>query len=93
MNWKQLKDFCNNLPESELAKNVMLWRECEVITDITAEQLSEDNYVNSDDSDDGCFPEFEMQLQIENLPDDFPNGVEHFKKVYDKGHPILNENF
>ena len=45
MNWKQLKDFCNSLPESELEKNVMLWREDEAITEITAEQLQENQVV------------------------------------------------
>lgn len=93
MNWRELKDFCNNLPELELEKEVILWRECESVTDIYAEQLSEDHYVNSEDSDDGCFPESEMNSQIEMSVSDYPNGKEHFKKVYDKGHPILHENF
>lgn len=93
MNWKKLKDFCNSLPESELEKNVILWQECEAITNIEAEQLDEDHYVNIDDSENGCFPELEMRSQINMCPNDFPDGVEHFKKVYDKGHPILSELF
>ena len=93
MNWKQLKDFCNNLPESELEKNVILWRESEAITDIDAGQLAEDQYINIEDSGNGCFPELEMKSQINMSPTDFPNGVEHFSKVYDKGHPILHEIF
>lgn len=93
MNWKQLKDFCNSLPESELEKNVMLWRESEAITDISAEQLEEDQYVDNRDSDNGCFPESEAKSQIESDIEEFPNGLEDFKKVYDKGHPILHEIF
>lgn len=93
MNWKKLKDFCNNLPESELEKKVILWREDEAITNIETEQLDEDHYVYVDDSENGCFPELEMQSQINMCPTDFPNGVEHFTKVYDKGHPILHEIF
>lgn len=93
MNWKELKDFCNNLPESELEKNVILWREEEAITDISAEQLDEDQYVNIDDSDDGCFPMSEAESQIKSDPEDFPNGLDGFKKVYEKGQPILHENF
>jgi hypothetical protein len=92
MTWKQLKDFCNNLPESELEKNVILWRECDVIIDISAEQLDQDHYVN-ESGDDGCFPLFEAESQIKFQPDEFPKGLDGFVKVYDKGHPILNENF
>lgn len=93
MNWNELKDFCNSLPESELEKNVMLWREEEAITDISAEQLEEDSYVDNESSESGCFPECEAQSQIKMSPEDFPNGLNHFTKVYDKGHPVLHENF
>jgi hypothetical protein len=95
MNWKQLKDFCNNLPESELEKNVVLWSEVaeDSITDISAEQLKEDYFVVIDSQEDGCIPESECLSFILNNSDDYPDGMEHFLKVYDKGHPILNENF
>jgi len=93
MNWKELKDFCNNLSETELEKNVILWREDEAITDISAEQLEEDNYVLIDSEDEGCFPEKEALSQIKNDLEEYPNGLDHFKKVYSKGHPILQENF
>ncbi|OXB01733.1 hypothetical protein B0A75_04640 [Flavobacterium oncorhynchi] len=93
MNWKELKDFCNNLPESELEKNVMLWREDEVISDISAQQLNEDNYIYPPTVEDGCFPESEMKSQIEMSPSDYPKGVRNFTKIYDKGHPVLVENF
>lgn len=92
MNWKELKDFCNNLPESELEKNVILWRECESVTDIYSEQLDEDQYVD-ERGDDGCFPLSEAESQIKSDPEEFPKGLEGFVKVYDKGHPILHEKF
>lgn len=94
MNWKELKDFCNSLPESELEKKVILWREepTEAITDISAEQL-EDMYVNNDCDEDGCFPLCEAESLIKDSPEDYPDGMDHFTKVYDKGHPILSENF
>lgn len=84
MNYQELKDFCNSLPESELSKNVILWREDEAITDISAEQLQEDHYIDLDNSEDGCFPVSECKhLDPETK----------IKKVYDKGTPILHENF
>lgn len=84
MNWKELKDFCNSLPESELEKNVMLWREDEAITDISAEALEEDYYIRRESPEDGCFPASECK------------GLEpktKIKRVYQKGHPVLHENF
>jgi len=86
MNWKQLKDFCNNLPESELEKNVILWREDaeDCITGIEAEQLEEDYYIKVEDPEDGCFPVSESkELDPETK----------IKKVYNHGHPILTEVF
>ena len=32
MTWKELKEFANSLPENELDKKVILWREDEAIT-------------------------------------------------------------
>lgn len=93
MNWRELKDFCNSLPESELEEKVILWREEEAITDISASQLEEDNYVDNEREEDGCFGKSEAESQIKMSPEDFPNGLEHFTKVYDKGNPILHENF
>jgi hypothetical protein len=93
MNWKQLKDFCNSLPESELEKNVILWREDEAITNIEAEQLSEEQYLETENSEDGCFPKSEAESMIFANPNDYPDGLDHFQKVYDKGHPILTEIF
>ena len=94
MNWKQLKNFCNNLSESELEKNVMLWRESEAITNIEAEELGEDQFVDDEaDWGDGCFPLSEAESFIKTCPEDYPDGLQSFTKVYDKGHPILTEIF
>lgn len=86
MNYRELRDFCNNLPESELEKNVILWREDaeDVITEIQAEQLDEDYYIKVDDPEDGCFPVSESK----DLEPDTK-----IKRVYKKGHPILSESF
>jgi AmiR/NasT family two-component response regulator len=84
MNWKQLKDFCNNLPESELEKNVMLWREDESINKIEAEQLSEDHYIAVGQEENGCFPVSESK----DLEADIK-----IKRVYKKGQPLLHEIF
>jgi hypothetical protein len=92
MNWKELKEFCNRLPESELEKNVILWREDEAITDINAEQLEESYYFDPE-SDMGCFPESQAKLFITEDESAYPNGMDTFEKAYDKGHPILSENF
>ena len=84
MNQRELKAFVNDLPESELDKQVILWREDEAITKIEAEQLEEDHYIDLDDPENGCFPVSECK----NLEPDT-----RIKKVYDKGHPILWEEF
>ncbi|WP_202703140.1 hypothetical protein [Flavobacterium sp. UGB4466] len=84
MNWKELKDFCNNLPESELEKKVILWREDEAVVDIYAQGLEEDHYINVDDKDSGCFSVSEAKFLDKDI---------RIKKVYDRGHPILHENF
>lgn len=86
MNWKSLKDFCNSLPESELEKKVILWREDaeDVVTEIEAEQLGEDYYIEKESPENGCFPVSERK---ELDPDT------KIKRVYKTGHPILHENF
>jgi len=93
MNWKQLKEFCNSLPENELNKKVILWREDEAISKIKAEQLEEDHYIHPELSEDGCFPESEVEHLIKGNEEDYPNGMDDFKKVYDKGTSILHEDF
>jgi hypothetical protein len=94
MTWNELKTFCNSLDEKQLEHNVIMWREDDVINDISAMQLDEDHYVdNEGDFEDGCFPQSEAEAMIRDNEPDFPNGMEHFQKVYDKGHPLLAENF
>lgn len=92
MNWNQLKDFCNSLDEEQLKHNVILWREDEAITDIDAITLEEDHYINPEASE-GCFPESEANYLIKTDPESYPDGIDFFTKVYDKGHPVLHENF
>lgn len=93
MTWKELKDFCNNLPESQLEKKVILWREDEAITDIEAIELDEDYYIDEDNWDNGCVPESECQGIFDLNPEDYPNGLADLTKTYEKGTAILQENF
>ena len=81
MNWRQLKEFCNNLPEGELDNNVIMWQEDSVISDIEAMELQEDYYMDKEE-DEGCYPESEAS-----------NGIDGLEKVYDKGRPVLWEDF
>lgn len=84
MTWHELKEFANSLSEEQLNKKIILWREDEAITRIDAEQLEEEHYINVDDSENGCFPVSECKdLDPETK----------IIKVYDKGHPILWEEF
>lgn len=93
MNWKELKDFCNALPEQELPKKVIMWREDECVNDIEAEVLDQDHYIDPEgQSPENCFPETHAREIIEDK-DAYPNGMSDLKKVYDKGRPILWENF
>lgn len=92
MKWKELKEFVNNLPENELEKKVILWREDESINQINAETLKEDHYIDPENHLDGCFPESEAKNMIKD-EDAYPNGILDLEKVYDKGTPILWEDF
>lgn len=91
MNWKELKDFCNTLDENQLEKNVIIWREDEVVNNVSPLLLEED-YYRGDESSDKCFSESEAK-DIADDPDEFPNGIKDMIKCYDKGHPFLLENF
>lgn len=82
MTWSELKDFCNKLPESQLTRNVILWREDEGINKIEPVILEDDYYIDEENTCDGCFPESEASEPIEC-----------YKKVYDKGDAILMEDF
>jgi hypothetical protein len=81
INWKQLKDFCNALPEEQLEKRVILWREDECINSIYANELDEDQYMHDED-EEGCYPLSQAEHPEHEL-----------KKVYEKGHPVLIEDF
>ena len=82
MNWKELKEFCNSLSEEQLAKKVVVWREDYAISRLTPSCLEEDMYIHVDGSDEGCYPLSDATEPFEEL-----------KKVYDKGDPILFEEF
>lgn len=91
--WNELKEFCNSLNEEQLKHKVILWQEDSVIDDISAECLPEDQYIDLERDDEGCFPESLMNTFLKDNPEDYPNGKDDFKKVYDKGTPILLEEF
>lgn len=80
MTWNELKEFCNSLPEDQLDKKVVMWREDDAINNIETELLQEDHYMGEDD--DFCYPESEAQYPISEL-----------KKVWSKGDAILWEKF
>lgn len=80
MIWNDLKELCNSLPEEQLKRGVILWREDEVIHNIEAKTLQEDYYIGADEV--GCYPESEAEDPIEIL-----------RKVYSKGDVILEEDF
>lgn len=90
MNWKKLKDFCNGLTEEQLKEKVIMWREDECVSRIEAMTLSEDHYINKENNEYGCFEESEMNSQINQNQE---LSREDFKKVYDKGFPVLWEDF
>jgi hypothetical protein len=89
--WNEIKVFCNSLNEEQLKEKVLLWREDECIA-VSAHELEEDQYLD-EDTDEGCVPESTMHQLIKDDPDAYPDGVEHFKKVYSKGRPMMIENF
>lgn len=94
MTWKELKDFCKELTEEQLEKKVIIWREEEVISNLQAETLEEDYYIAKTGLyDEGCFDETTALDLIKDNPKDYPNGINDFKKVYDKGFPVLSEDF
>lgn len=86
MNWKELKDFANSLDENQLEQKVILWREDEAITNIGAEQLHDDHYIG-EYNDDGCYTLSDAGLTLKEAKE---QGLE---KVYDKGTPILFDDF
>jgi hypothetical protein len=74
--WKELKEFCNSLPETELEKPVQWWGEEISGKVVKAHQLEED-YVTTDY---GCEPASVQEYE----DDDDPYEVTH-----PKGTPML----
>lgn len=94
MNWKELKDFANSLDEEQLEKEVVLWREEEIIIkDINAELTSNNYYINPKEREEGIMPEYHVLTIIKENPDDYPNGLNDWELVYSSNQPILWEKF
>lgn len=92
--WKDIKEFVNSLTEEQLSKRVILWREDEAINKIQPDVLEEDHYIDKEGVVvEGCVDESTAKELIKDNPEDYPNGMKHFTKVYDKGFPILFEKF
>ncbi|MHB8871877.1 MAG: hypothetical protein ACYC5G_05485 [Candidatus Doudnabacteria bacterium] len=85
MKWYDLKTFCNSLSEEQLVENVVLWREEDAISKIGAEILREDYYLDTEEPTEGCFTLSECGYSLEEAP--------NLKLVYEKGTPILWEDF
>lgn len=90
MTWAQMKSFCEGLNEEQLKAKVIVWQEDEVITDLNAMQLDQDHYINVDRPELGCSP-----IQDHECQEYHSKGIraEKFRKVYDKGHPVLWQDF
>lgn len=87
MAWNELKEFCNSLPQEQLERKVIFWREDEAIDDIEVGQLSEDYYIGEDD--ELCYTLSDMGLTVNDM-DDNALGL---KKAYSEGDAILWEHF
>ena len=85
MNWRELKEFCNSLDEKQLKRKVVLWREEEAVNDIEAMALEADHYIGEDE--EGCYTLADAGIDIEEVEQ------KELKKVYEKGDPILLEDF
>lgn len=86
MKWKELKEFANSLDEQQLEKEVIVWRESEVVSPISAFKLEADYYMSEDD-DEGCYSLDDAGITLDEAQE------QELKKVYDKGHPLLSEDF
>ena len=85
MNWKALKEFCNSLDEKQLKRKVVLWRENEAVTYIEAMALEADHYIGEDE--EGCYTLSDAGIDIKEVEE------KELKRVYEKGNPILWEDF
>ena len=88
-----MKEFCSTLDDEQLEKQVIMWREDEAISHISPFTLSENYYIDPDDDDGYCFSESEAHTVMRGNEQDYPDGMETFEKVYDKGHPLLSDDF
>ena len=75
--WKDLKDFCNQLPEEELNNTVKWWGEERGGNVLLADRLDED-FVQTDY---GCEP---ASVQ------EYEEGQDPYPVVFKKGTPILS---
>lgn len=85
MKWNELKMFCCSLNEIQLLKDVILWREDSVISDIEPDVLQEDHYYDPEEPTDGCFTLSDAGYQAEDVPS--------LEIAYKSGTPILWEKF
>lgn len=85
MIWKDIKDFISSLDENQLNKKVVLWRESESIEDLGIECLKDDHYYDPNQPEDGCFSKKDAI--------DMSGNLDNYEKCFDKGQPIIWENF
>ncbi|WP_017258414.1 hypothetical protein [Pedobacter arcticus] len=90
--WRE-DEAVTDIKAIELDKTITLSEGDESIKDIDAIQLDSEQYIEPEVIGEGCFPKWEAEDIVKNQPEDYPNGLAHFQKVYDKGHPVLTENF
>ena len=85
MNWKELKEFVNSLNNEQLEAKVILWREDEAITEIETNILEEDQYIIP--GEEGCYSLADGGYTEADIEE------KGLVMVYEKGHPILMEDF
>lgn len=79
--WKDLKEFCNNLPENQLGSSVRVWGDDRGFT-IDGKSLLEDDYFNP--SGEGMEP---VSVYKQN-PEDW-EVVKDDPIIMEKGSPVL----
>lgn len=85
MNWKEIKKFANSLNDKQLECNAILWREDEAITKIEALTLEEDQYIIP--GEEGCYSLADGGYTEDDIEE------KGLVMVYEKGFPILMEDF
>ena len=87
MKFKELRDFCNGLSESQLNETVRIMREEDVLSSFhSPEVLTEDLSLDPEESE-GCFPFSEVKDSY--TEEEFAQ----LKVAYKKGTPMLWEDF